>query len=50
MRNEIAGRYITNRGNGVTHVMFWWRNLSGGGHLEVLGIDGKIIGRRLIKK
>ena len=25
------------------HAIFWWRNLSEGGHLESLGIDGKII-------
>jgi hypothetical protein len=35
---------------GEVHTGFWWRDLREGDHLEVPGIDGRIILKRIFKK
>jgi hypothetical protein len=32
------------------HTLFWLENLKGGGHLEDLGIDGRIIVEQILGK
>jgi hypothetical protein len=34
---------------GEVHTGFWWGNLKGGGHLEDLGVDGRIILKLVFK-
>ena len=41
---------VTLWGTGELHTGFWWGDLRGGDHLEDLGIDGRIILKRIIKK
>jgi hypothetical protein len=38
------------QGIGKQHAGFWWRNLREQGHLEDLGIDGRIILIWIFKK
>jgi hypothetical protein len=35
---------------GEVHTGFWWGNLREGDHLEDLGVDGRIILKRIFKK
>ena len=38
------------QGRGKQHAGFWWRNLREGGHLEDLGIDGRMVLNWIFKK
>jgi hypothetical protein len=37
------------RGTGVLHTRFWWRNVSERDRLKYLGIDERIILKRIFK-
>jgi len=42
MKSEIGETRGTYGGRGEVHIGFWWGNLIEGGHLENLGVGGKI--------
>jgi len=39
----MAGACSMYGGRGEVHISFWWGNLRGKDHLEVPGVDGRII-------
>jgi len=36
-------RHVVRRETGKVHIVFWWGDLMEGGHLEDLGLNGRII-------
>ena len=45
----MGGAYST-YGGGEVHTGIWWENVMGKDNLENLGIDGKVILRRIFRK
>jgi len=46
----MGGPCGTNGGRGERHTGFWWGNLKERGHVEDLGVDGRIILQWIFKK
>jgi hypothetical protein len=42
--------YVERIGRGVLHIGFWWGNLRERDNFEYLGVDGRIILNRVLKK
>jgi len=50
MKKNEKGEHVARTGGGELHTEFWWGNLRERNHLEDLGVEGRIMLKRIFKK